>query len=529
MTAGLVAYRGTAPEQINFSAAAAAAHWRGAVQRPVAIDGVGFICAQGRAECGLRGHLAVGFHGRIDNFSDLSRGLAMPCEDELDLLAALYQKHGDDFATKILGEFAIVLLDAERKCLLASRDWVGTRPLFWLEHQAQMAVTSEIKQALCLFGLPMVAATEPLAAFAADEPIDPEATFVQGVHAVPAFGYLKSAQTGPARTWRKQVRFQPVHASAEEVSKEIRRRLETAIIRRIASDTRTGAMMSGGVDSTTATSVAAALAQSGRIPALECCYTMALPEVPQCDETAQARRAAEAIGIPWKPVVIRIDDYKAWPERAFDLHDGPVFPTACGASMIIRQASKDGIDTLLTGLGGDEFTDQAGVEFRQCVLGGEWGAALRWVRSGQPARLKSVLGATARAARDYLLNGVRAETKFEETASRFWTRYTLELIEREGARCGIEIASPFFDSELASYLAGVAPAIRSTPALSKAILREVAAGLLPDAVRLDPRIIIYNAVVEAAVGPIPPGEPRHQFIGRCYAQGWLERTHLMLK
>ena len=529
MTGGLLAYFGTKPHKANAHAASQTAEWRGPLHKPVGMEGIGFVCAQGTAKAGRRGELAIGFHGRIDNLDELGQSLGTRCDGELDLVASLYRQHGDEFATELLGDFAIVLLDEGRGCLLASRDWIGMRPLFWLEHQGQTAVTSEIKQALKLFEHPMIPADQPHAANSASEPNEPDATIEKGVGAVPAFGYVLATRSAPTRTWTKPHRFEPIRADAEAARQETRRLLEIATLRRIPVGARTGAMMSGGVDSTAVAGVAAHLARMRKAPPLEACYTMALPELPDCDETVAARQVAESIGVSWKPVVIRIEDYKAWPERAFDLHDGPVFPTACGAAIIIREAAEDGIETLLTGLGGDEFADQAGVEFRQCLLRGEAREALRWVRSGQPGTIRSVLGATARAVRDYFLHGIRAETKYEQTARRFWTRYTLELIEREGAKHGLSVEAPFFDRELASFLAGLAPSVKSTPEFSKSLLRDAVADLVPESVRLNPRIVVYNSVIEAALGPVPGGQSLHQFIGRSYAERWMQQVNLMLK
>jgi len=529
LSGGLVACIGTTSAKADVIAATEVAWWRGAPADPVRIDEVGCICAQGEAKAGIRGNLAIGFHGRIDNMPALGVAWRQHFESELDLIAALYREEGDDFAKDILGDFAIVVLDPERLSLLACRDWIGMRPLFWSEHRGQTAVASEIKQLLPLFGQPLRPAAEPLAAYAASEPIESNATFVHGVSAVPASGHVLATRFAPATAKSRPLRFKANDAEPREASEEIRRLLEIAIIRRMPPGVRAGAMMSGGVDSTAVTGVAASLARAGRSPQLERCYTMALPEIPECDETAQAKQVAEANGLPWQPVTITIADYKAWPDRAFDLHEGPVFPTACGASMIIQAAANDGIDVLLTGLGGDEFADQAGVEFRQALLRGEWRTVREWIRADQPGNVRSVLGVAARAARDYLLKGTRAESKFEDTARRFWTRYTLELIEREGARWGVRVEAPFFDFELASFLAGLAPSVKSTPALSKAALREAVTGLVPDTVRLDPRIIVYNSVIEAVVGPVPAGQTLHRHIGRSYASHWAERADLVLK
>jgi len=107
-----------------------------------------------RRDRAFRQHLAIGFHGRIDNLAELAASLNATTQDPLDLIAALYLDRGDECGRQLLGDFAIVVIDLQRRALLALRDWIGVRPLFWLGHGGGVAVASEIKQALALFNLP---------------------------------------------------------------------------------------------------------------------------------------------------------------------------------------------------------------------------------------------------------------------------------------------------------------------------------------------------------------------------------------
>jgi len=519
MVGALLAYFGPAPDSVNFHAAEMRAPWRGAAQTPIVVPGLGAICAQGSAQAGFHDGLAIGFHGRIDNLTELSSRFGLDADGILQVIAQLYRQQGDEFARHMLGDYAIVIVDAKRQSLLAVRDWIGMKPLFWLADGEQVALATEIKQALALFNLPLRPALKPLEAFKADEAIDLTATFAEGVQAVPPCGQVRLGPNQEAHVWRRQLRFIPVKLGLKRSAEEIRRRLEIAIARRLPKGVRAGAMLSGGVDSPAVTAVAAHLGQTGRAPMLQRCYTMALPDIPECDETGPARHVALSCGLPWTAVEVRVADYRNFPDRALAIHDGPVYLTGAGIGLMMDQAQRDGIDTLLTGIGGDEFADQCGDELRQSLLRGEWRAAWNWITAGGRKRLKAHLRIAAQAFIDFC-KGRRAESMFEDTASWFWTRYTLEILEQEAATRNITVACPLLDYELASFLAGVSPSIKSTPQHTKAALREAVKGLVPDEVRLNSYVMVYNAVAREVLGQKPKGQSLHQFLNHHFAAYW---------
>jgi len=523
MVGALLAYFGPAPDSIHLRAAAVRAPWRGAAQTPVVAPGLGFICAQGSALAGVHGGLAIGFQGRIDNLTGLASAFGLDAGDVLHVIAHLYRQQGDEFARHILGDFAIIIIDVNRQSLLAVRDWIGMKPLFWLADGEQVALATEIKQVLALLNLPMHPALKALEAFKADESIDLTATFVEGVHAVPPCGQVRFGLDTAAQVWRRQLRFDPVRLGLNQAAEEIRRRLEIAIARRIPMGVHAGVMLSGGVDSPAVTAVAAHLGQTGKASMLQRCYTMALPEIPECDETGSARHVALSCKLPWTAVEVRVADYRNFPERALEIHDGPVYLTGAGIGLMMDQAQRDGIDTLLTGLGGDEFADQSGDELCQSLLRREWRTAWIWVAAGGRKRLKAHVRITAKAFIDFC-KGRRAESMFEDTASWFWTRYTLEILEQEAATRNITVECPLLDFELASFLSGLSPSIKSTPQHTKAALREAVRGLVPDEVRLNPNVMVYNAVAGRVLGQRPEGQSLHRFLNHHFATCWLENV-----
>src|SRR4051812_21232355 len=138
MGAGLLGFLGGPLPPGQMDAALESAPWRGVpsmvIDRPI-----GTISALGTARAGIYGHVATAVHGRIDNLGAIGRDLQTDPDDPCAVVAAAYGCYGDEFARRLIGDFAILVLDTERHVLVGTRDWIGARPLFWGKHNGVIA------------------------------------------------------------------------------------------------------------------------------------------------------------------------------------------------------------------------------------------------------------------------------------------------------------------------------------------------------------------------------------------------------
>jgi len=79
-------------------------------------------------------------NGEIDNHHELRRYLAeqgRPVQHETDtaVIPGLYLEHGDTFAKRLIGAFAIAVWDPRYSRLTLVRDRAGERPLFYTRNQ----------------------------------------------------------------------------------------------------------------------------------------------------------------------------------------------------------------------------------------------------------------------------------------------------------------------------------------------------------------------------------------------------------
>jgi asparagine synthase (glutamine-hydrolysing) len=88
------------------------------------------------------------FDGRLDNRDDLLAqfpdAVDKGCPDA-DLVLASYQAFGDDFVEHLLGDFALGLYDVRRQRLILVRDALGIRPLYYCRCGSTFIFASEIK------------------------------------------------------------------------------------------------------------------------------------------------------------------------------------------------------------------------------------------------------------------------------------------------------------------------------------------------------------------------------------------------
>ena len=150
---------------------------------------------------------------------------------DCEVILALYREHDSDFLEKLNGIFAFVLYDEENDFYMAARDPIGVIPLYMgTDDKGHKYFASELK---ALEGVCDVI-----------EPFLP--------------GHLYDNHTGEMRRWYKRdwETFDSVKDNSTSIS-ELREALEGAVRRQLMSDVPYGVLLSGGLDSSIISAVAA--------------------------------------------------------------------------------------------------------------------------------------------------------------------------------------------------------------------------------------------------------------------------------
>jgi asparagine synthase (glutamine-hydrolysing) len=305
------------------------------------------------------GAVRVIFNGEIYNFKALradlqSRGHRFRTDGDAETIVHLYEDHGTDFAEKLDGMFAIGLWDDRARRLVLARDRAGKKPLFYYRDAHRLVFGSEIKAILAHPGVRVALNDGEIPSYFMYGYVPHPATFYKGVEQVKPGSVVTveaDGRTAHRRYWRLAF---PDEASARpsnyaDARTRVRELVTAAVSRRLVSDVPLGAFLSAGIDSTI---VVGLMSQLMNQPVKT--FTIGFDGDAAYDETAGARAVAarfntEHTEFRVKPSAVDLVDRLVW------YHDGPFGDSSAIPTYLVSQLTREHVTVVLTGDGGDEL------------------------------------------------------------------------------------------------------------------------------------------------------------------------------
>jgi hypothetical protein len=250
-----------------------------------------------------------------------------------DEIVRLYAEHGDGFASRVRGGFAVAVGEPARVVL--ARDRFGAKPLVYRRGAHGLEVASDARAFA-----PAELDHDALDAFLAHGSIPAPLSILRGVRTLPP-GHLLVWEDGNERL-EPYVRRPAQDVAREdraELVEELRARLRDAVRARLGADT--GVLLSGGLHSAT---IAALAAQEATAPLRT--FSVAFSS----GELSAARSVATRWGAQHRELVVRPDESLL---RAFAEACGePVAPVSAFVAFLAARLAAEDVDTALSGLGG---------------------------------------------------------------------------------------------------------------------------------------------------------------------------------
>jgi asparagine synthase (glutamine-hydrolysing) len=473
------------------------------------------------------------YSGRVDNRDELiARYGASVAATDGALLAAAIERDGPDGLRHVVGDFALACWDADG--VLLARDAMGQRPLFI--YRAPGAVFWSTDLGILGAG---PARRRPwrraaLGDYLCWEPVlEPEA-LVDGVDRVLPATWVhmpRDGRAGTASTYWTPPRARAARRADAEWIDEFRHRFEVAVTACLRADRPPACQLSGGLDSSLVTALAARAAGT-RLDT----YSLTSPGLARdaagglVDESQFVDAVVAATGarsVRWDPREVTLDDVWRLP-RVHGLP--PEAPNGHPLQWHLAQpAAADGHRVMLTGLGGDFWLTGSLAQLPARLAAGDWRGAWRFARE---ARGDEQLGATPqllagrvaawlapapvkvwwrRRRRRPLPEWLSAELAAEVTARhqareralragvagiddlvladdlQVWAAgehvLSRELVWATGLHAGIELRHPFADRRVAEFVVGLPDDLRFRHGLTRYIQRQAFATVLPPLVR----------------------------------------------
>ncbi|MFZ9914125.1 MAG: asparagine synthase (glutamine-hydrolyzing) [Phycisphaerales bacterium] len=312
------------------------------------------------------GRYTIVFNGEVYNFHEIraelvSRAHAFRGGSDTEVMLAAFEEWGVARAVeRFVGMFAFAVWDAHERRLHLVRDRLGVKPLYW-GHVGPNARTlvfcSELKS---IRALPIACPPidrDAVALFMRFGYVPSPYSIFKGVHKLmPGHRVEIDAVSGRHETHRYWSAKEAAERGAREQIEDygqavelVEQALERSVKLRMISDVPLGSFLSGGVDSTLVTALAAKLSP-GRLRT----YTIGFKEA-EYDEAPFARRIAQHLGTDHHELYVGARDSIDLIPTLADIFDEPFADSSAIPTYLLCKLARRDITVALCGDGGDEL------------------------------------------------------------------------------------------------------------------------------------------------------------------------------
>jgi asparagine synthase (glutamine-hydrolysing) len=301
-------------------------------------------------------------NGELYNFADLrrdllGRGHRFNGRGDTETLPHLYEEHGAGLAEKIDGMFAVAIWDDARKVGILARDRMGKKPLYYHEAGGALYFASEIKALLRVPGFERRINLEALHHYLSYKHVPHPLSIFEGVRMLPPahlLVYRPGATPEIRRYW--DVDFGAAAEAAEMTEAEIEDRLlevlRRGVERRLMSDVPIGFFLSGGIDSSLSTALAAEMS-GGPIKTFTLTYAQDSTTPGKEEDRRWARWVAQRYGTDHHEEEISFGSYPDNLRRILRSFDEPFAGVV--STYFLAQAISRHVKVAVSGDGADEL------------------------------------------------------------------------------------------------------------------------------------------------------------------------------
>ena len=304
--------------------------------------------------CTSDGRLWLVFNGEIYNFRAVraeleAAGHPLDTDSDTEVLLHAYRVWGPQCLDRLNGMFAFAVYDDSTQSIFAARDRFGEKPLYVLEANGTVYLSSELK-ALVEAGV-VAKRIDPQALYEyfTKGYIAGTRTIFRGVRRLPA-GHWLSARGDAVRVQQYWAPPSPTNELTDEreIIDQVLDTLRESVRLRMVADTPVGLFLSGGVDS----SAVVALASEASSQPLET-FSVGFEDA-RYDERQHARFVAKRFGTRHHEFVLEPGGVEVIEQIAWHL-DEPFADSSALPSWYLAQMTRQHVTVALSGDGGDEM------------------------------------------------------------------------------------------------------------------------------------------------------------------------------
>ena len=298
-------------------------------------------------------NLTIVYNGEIYNFKEIRNeleglGYFFQTTSDTEVLIKGYDAWTEKVLDKLNGMFAFAIYDTEKQEVFCARDRLGVKPFYYYWKDGQFEICSQLqplvnensvisKEAVSVY-LDYGYVPSPLSIFENTFKLQPGKYMVidlnSGIMTLNEYWDLKKVKTSDI--------------SYEDAKSQLKELLKDAVKIRMQSDVPIGTFLSGGIDSSLVTAIAAELTDE-KINT----FTIGF-EDPKYNESNVAEKFSEILATEHTTTTCNIEDVLQLIPKLFEVYDEPFADSSALPSLLLNKVTKNHVTVALSGDGGDE-------------------------------------------------------------------------------------------------------------------------------------------------------------------------------
>ncbi len=366
------------------------------------------------------GRYSIVFNGEIYNYKQLRRsletsGFQFNTASDTEVLLNLYIHLGANCLEKLNGFFSFAIYDNHEHKLFLARDRFGIKPLHYYQDQDKLIFASELKS-IFAYGIEKTLDYTTLYTYLQLNYIPAPKSMLKGIKKLLPGNYItvQNDEVKVHQYYNVTQEIVPFHGSLKEAVDQFSGIMESSVVSRLVSDVPIGTFLSGGLDSTVVSAIAARNVEHLKT------FSIGFKDEPFFDETKYANKAARLLKTEHTVFKLTNNDLYQHVFDMLDYLDEPFADSSALAVYILSKETRNQVTVALSGDGADELF--AGYNKHAALLkmqGGGWQSSL----AGAFAPLWHIL---PKSRNNALTNKFRQLDRFARAAKmtpaeRYWS------------------------------------------------------------------------------------------------------------
>lgn len=305
------------------------------------------------------GRYTIVFNGEFFNFKQhrdfvLSKGISLKSGSDTEVLLYLYILEKEKCLHRINGFFALAIYDKQEEELFIARDRFGVKPLLIFEDEHAVLFASEMKSLLS-FGIKKEVDEASLLAYLQLNYIPQPYSIFTNVRKLNAGSYLKFS-VQEKKIIEEKVFYEIPYAenlstitSYDSAKNKLYELMDASVQRRLISDVPLGSFLSGGIDSSVISGLAAKHTKHLNT------FSIGFRDEPMFDETRYAELVAKKHNTEHTVFSLTNNDLFEVLHDVLDYIDEPFADSSALNVFILSKQTRKHVTVALSGDGADEL------------------------------------------------------------------------------------------------------------------------------------------------------------------------------